>query len=69
MLWQELLWTVQAEDRFAIRLEGLVDDVTFTRRGRSFVNQRENGLDGGLPWMLTRLLQSRKLPAQEAEKV
>lgn len=60
MLWQELLWTAQAEDRFAIRLEGLVDDVTFTRRGRSFVNQRENGLDGGLPWMLTRLLQSRE---------
>ncbi|KAI9882030.1 MAG: hypothetical protein M1823_006233, partial [Watsoniomyces obsoletus] len=59
-LWQELLWTAKAADRFAIRLEGLVDDVTFTRRGVSLVRQRDNGLDGGLPWMLTRLLQSRE---------
>jgi superfamily II DNA helicase RecQ len=60
MLWQELLWTAKAADRFAIRLEGLVDDITFTRRGVSFVCQRDNALDGGLPWMLNRLLQSRE---------
>ena len=59
-LWQELLWTAKAADRFAIRLEGLVDDMTFTRRGVSFVCQRDNSLTGGLPWMLTRALQSRE---------
>ena len=45
MLWEELLWTTKAEDQFVIKLKQLVDDVTFTRQGVSFVNQRNNSLN------------------------
>ena len=44
----------KAGDRFSVKLERLVDDVTFTRRGVSFVKHRENGLKDKLEWMLTR---------------
>ncbi|RYP28637.1 hypothetical protein DL767_007119 [Monosporascus sp. MG133] len=53
MLWQELLWVAQESDRFEIPLSQVVDDVTFTRRGESFITRRDNGLDNGLKWMLT----------------
>ena len=48
MLWEELLWTSKAEDRFWMELKQLVDDVTFTQRGMSFVTQRNNGLNNKL---------------------
>jgi hypothetical protein len=60
MLWEELLWVAKAEDRFAVELERIVDDVTFTRRGMSFVTQRDNGLADKLGWMLTRAEQSEQ---------
>jgi superfamily II DNA helicase RecQ len=68
MLWQELLWVARPEDRFAIRLDLIRDDVTFTRRGMSFVNHGDNGLDRGLEWMLSRMLeneQGRKLRSSD----
>jgi hypothetical protein len=56
-LWRDLLWTTDREDRFTINLDKLVDDVTFTKRGSSFVDAQENGLTGGLQWMLGRMLR------------
>ncbi|KAL5371081.1 hypothetical protein DPSP01_014505 [Paraphaeosphaeria sporulosa] len=55
MLWEELLWVTEAADRFSVKLNQLVDDVTFTRRGESFVKHRSNGLDDKLEWMLNQV--------------
>jgi superfamily II DNA helicase RecQ len=60
MLWQELFWIDRVADRFAVPLKRLVDDVTFTRRGESFVHQSSNGLEGGLEWMLTQAEQNEE---------
>ena len=60
MLWQELLWVARVKDRFTVSLKRLVDDVTFTQRGSSFVNHGENGLGSGLEWMLTQAEQSEE---------
>jgi hypothetical protein len=49
--WQ-LCWADNVADRFAIDLEQVTDDVTFTTRGKSFVTTAGNGLSGGLAWML-----------------
>jgi superfamily II DNA helicase RecQ len=57
-LWQELLWAADPAERFIVKLDRIVDDVTFTRRGTSFVNREENGLSGGLEWMLHRVMQT-----------
>jgi hypothetical protein len=53
MLWQELLWVAQPSERFEISLDQITDDVTFTRRGESFITRRDNRLHDGLKWMLT----------------
>lgn len=49
--WQ-LLWVDDVADRFAIDLTQIVDDVTFTTRGGSFVTTPANRLSDGLAWML-----------------
>jgi superfamily II DNA helicase RecQ len=49
--WQ-LCWVDNVADRFAIDLEQITDDVTFTTRGKSFVTTAGNGLSEGLAWML-----------------
>lgn len=49
--WQ-LLWVDVVADRFAINLAQIVDDVTFTTRGESFVTNPANRLSDGLAWML-----------------
>jgi superfamily II DNA helicase RecQ len=49
--WQ-LLWVDVVADRFAIDLAQIVDDVTFTTRGESFVTNPANRLSDGLAWML-----------------
>jgi hypothetical protein len=41
------------QDQFTIKLEEVVDDVTFTKQGMSFVESPGNRLAGGLRWMLT----------------
>jgi hypothetical protein len=50
--WQ-LCWVDAAADCFAINLVQVLDDVTFTMQGKSFVNNPANNLSGGLAWMLT----------------
>lgn len=60
MLWQELLWVPEKGDRFRTRLDLIRDDVTFTRRGMSFVTHGDNNLDKGLQWVLNRMLQRRE---------
>jgi hypothetical protein len=46
-LW-ELCWMENNEERVAIDLKQVVDDVTFTKRGLSFVDTPSNNLKGGL---------------------
>lgn len=46
ILWQDLMYTEKAEDELNIKLAQIVDDVSLTRRGVSFVNRCENGLGG-----------------------
>jgi superfamily II DNA helicase RecQ len=73
MLWQELLWAADPAERFLVKLDKIIDDVTFTKRGVSFVNRDENSLNGGLEWMLRRVIQTdgaQKLrPSTKAWKV
>jgi hypothetical protein len=52
-LWQ-LCWVDRAEDRLSIDLASIQDDVTFTRRGMSFVDTTGNHLLRRLKWILTR---------------
>ena len=54
-LWSELMWT-KSDDRFHIPLEKLEDDVTFTKRGISFLTNRANGLEDKRQWMLQQAL-------------
>ena len=42
MLWEELFWVTRAEERFAVKLDTLIDNVTFERRGGSFVQHCDN---------------------------
>jgi len=51
LLWEELMWCGR-EERFTIPLLRIEDDVTFTKRGISFVSKSSNGLADGLDWML-----------------
>jgi superfamily II DNA helicase RecQ len=60
MLWEELFWVTKTEERFAVKLEQLIDDVTFERRGVSFVQHRDNGLKDKLEWMLARAEQTEE---------
>jgi len=47
-----LCWVEHVRDRFTINLKQVVDDVTFTKRGMSFVDSPGNNLSNGLRWML-----------------
>jgi hypothetical protein len=53
VLWQELYWVARKEDWFTVKLDKVVDDVSFTKRRYSFMERAENRLNGGLQWMLT----------------
>jgi superfamily II DNA helicase RecQ len=59
MLWQKLMWTRNAQ-RFEIALDKLEDDVTWTKRGVSFIGNQHNKLDDNRKWMLQRA-QSDKI--------
>ena len=58
MLWKDLLWKEERDERFVLKLDKIMDDVTFTNRGWSFVHRKENGLDNGLEWMLEQVMQT-----------
>jgi hypothetical protein len=67
-LWAELMWT-QRNDRFEIPLDKLEDDVTFTKRGISFVTNKRNGLMDKRGWMLEQAFahpEGRKLHPGES---
>ena len=55
MLWG-LCWVDSEEDRVAVDLKQVVDDVTFTKRRTSFVDTPGNRLLDRLTWMLTRAM-------------
>jgi hypothetical protein len=54
-LWKDLIWATQ-EQRFEIPLDKLQDDVTWTKRGVSFVDNANNGLQDKREWMIKRVL-------------
>jgi hypothetical protein len=65
-LWKDLMWATQAQ-RFEIPLDKLQDDVTWTRRGVSFVDNANNGLQDKREWMIKRTLadvRGRKMRKQ-----
>jgi hypothetical protein len=55
MLWKDLLYT-GLEDRFEIPLDELRDDVTWTKRAVSFIDNAHNGLREKRKWTLKRIL-------------
>ena len=58
MLWRDLLYT-GAEDRFEVPLDELRDDVTWTKRGVSFIDNAHNGLREKRKWTLKRILSDK----------
>lgn len=60
---QQLCQVNTITDRFTITLTQVVDDVTFTKRGKSFVSNPANGLSNRLTQMLTKA-QSKKSSMQ-----
>jgi superfamily II DNA or RNA helicase len=76
ILWREVLWQVDAE-RFELPVDELEDDVTYTRRGYSFLNNTRNGLEDTRAWMLAqmeahvdgrKLLRGKRWQRREARK-
>ncbi len=67
--WQELMWVHKQEGQFSIALDQVEDNVTFTKRGVSFVSKASNRLGDGLEWMLEQMRRSetgRKMWAKDA---
>ena len=58
MLWEQLMYVSDHAERFAIPLESIQDDVTFTSRGYSFLSRPGNELGGGFEWIVQRLVRS-----------
>jgi superfamily II DNA or RNA helicase len=58
MLWKDLLCT-GLDDRFEIPLDELRDDVTWTKRGVSFIDNTHNGLREKRKWTLKRILSDK----------
>ncbi|TLD04190.1 hypothetical protein E2P81_ATG10544, partial [Venturia nashicola] len=54
-LWKDLMWATR-EERFEVPLDKLQDDVTWTKRGVSFVDNANNGLQDKREWMTRRAL-------------
>ena len=52
------MWTTTQAERFEIPLEKLQDDVTWTKRGVSFVDNANNGLQNKQEWMVKRALSA-----------
>ncbi|KAF4546948.1 Orsellinic acid-like protein [Elsinoe fawcettii] len=58
-LWYNLMWEdAGSSSRFEVPLEDIEDDVTFSKRGYSFVDNKTNGLTDGRTWMLEKMLKS-----------
>jgi hypothetical protein len=57
-LWGELLMVAGPGDRFSVPLQDMEDNPTDTTRGYSFLIPPGNGLAGGLPWAVQRLMDS-----------
>ena len=45
LLWEDLMWVKDEQDRWTVPLDKIEDDITFTKRGWSFMSRKENGLD------------------------
>jgi hypothetical protein len=58
MLWKDLLYT-GIEDRFEVPLNELRDDVTWTKRGVSFIDNTHNRLREKRKWTLKRILSDK----------
>lgn len=54
ILWRELLWQSES-GRFELDADKLEDDVTFTRRGHSFLRHTRNGLADTRAWVLAQM--------------
>jgi superfamily II DNA or RNA helicase len=59
LLWERLMWSTSRADRFEEPLSKLEDDPTWTKRGVSFLNNRNNGLQDKRNFMLGRAMNHR----------
>lgn len=59
LLWEKLMSTAP-EGRFMVPLDKIVDDMTFTKRGISFVSKSGNGLAGWLNRTVDRMRASEE---------
>ena len=47
MLWKDLIWVANESERFSIPLKDIEDNVSFSKRGISFISKHSNGLNQG----------------------
>jgi len=60
ILWQDLMWMGQKKERFDIDLDIIQDDLSFAKRGASWVTNEANGLTDKRRWMMDRMLKAPK---------
>jgi hypothetical protein len=59
ILWSKIMWSNNETDRFSVPLNDLADDLTHTKRGVSFLNNKKNGLKDKREVMLGRAKDHR----------
>ena len=45
LLWEDLIWVKDEQDRWTVPLDKIENDITFTKRGWLFMSRKKNGLD------------------------
>lgn len=61
LLWQDLMFTEEKEARFTIDLMKIIDDMSTTKLGSSFITDHRNHLGEGFQFILTQIQGSEKL--------
>jgi hypothetical protein len=60
ILWEDLMWVSKKKERFEIDLDKIQDDLSFAKRGASWVTNEVNGLKDKRQWMIRRMLRAPK---------
>jgi hypothetical protein len=57
-LWEDLLWASEKKEWFEINLNKIQDNLSFAKRGASWVTNQANGLKDKRLWMMGRMLRA-----------
>jgi hypothetical protein len=60
VLWEDLMWVSEKKERFEMDLDNIQDDLSFAKRGASWVTNETNGLKDKRQWMIRRMLRAPK---------